>query len=150
MNKLVKVRDETEDLHCILYISTMEIDYSKNIKSMLKLFQKNNKENNISGLMLYCESNIIQYIEGDKKDLYSLYNKIENDNRHYNIIKIMDERIIKRNFVNWELGFKELSYIEFKNFSLDQLILINNNFDLNQKKIKIFFKQFLSSFIKYN
>jgi len=136
--------NKTEDLYCILYISTMKINC---IKDELALFQQKNKKNNISGLMLYCENNIIQYIEGNKKELYNLYNKIKTDSRHYNIIKVMDEKIIKRNFVAWDMGFKELSYIEFKNFSLDKLMSIDNDFDLNHKKINIFFRQFLDSFI---
>lgn len=52
-------KEEVIDLHCILYISTMKIEYSKEeIKSMLKLFKENNKKNGISGLMLYNERNV--------------------------------------------------------------------------------------------
>lgn len=132
-----------KDLHCVLYISSMEVEYSKDdIKSMLKLFQERNKTNNISGLMLYYERNIIQYIEGSKQDVYKLYNNIKNDIRHYNIIKMVDESISSRNFIDWDMGFKELSYDEFIRFSVDKL-----NFDNN--KIKVFFEQFIESFAKF-
>lgn len=132
-----------KDLHCVLYISTMEVEYSKDdIKDMLKLFQERNKKNNISGLMLNYEKNIIQYIEGNKEDVYRLYNNIKNDIRHYNIIKVIDETITSRNFVDWEMGFQELSYNEFVSFSLDKLKSDN-------KKVNIFFEQFLISFAKY-
>jgi len=139
MNEL----DKIEDLYCILYVSTSKINC---IKDELELFQQKNRKNNISGLMLYYEGNIIQYIEGNKKELYNLYNKIKIDSRHHNIIKVMDEKIIKRNFVSWDMGFKELSYIEFKNFSLDKLMSINNNFDIGNKKVNILFVQFIESF----
>lgn len=145
--------DKIKDLYCILYISTMKIDYSKeNIEEMLKLFKENNKNNNISGLMLYNERNVIQYIEGNNEELYRLYNNIENDRRHYNIIKIIDEKIIKRNFLNWGMNFKELSYNEFVKVSLDKLTLLDISKyhtkpdHLCNKKIKIFFEQFLDSF----
>lgn len=139
--------NKIEDLYCILYISTMKEDYSKEqIIDMLKLFQEKNNKNGISGLMLYHEKNVIQYLEGDKEDLYRLYNNIENDCRHYHIIKIMDEKITKRNFVNWDLGFKELSFNEFLKFSLDKLLFTNTNTNINRKKIKLFFKQFIDSF----
>lgn len=132
-----------KDLHCVLYISTMEVEYSKDdIKDMLKLFQERNKKNNISGLMLNYEKNIIQYIEGKKEDVYRLYNNIKNDIRHYNIIKVIDETITSRNFIDWEMGFQELSYNEFVSFSLDKLKSDN-------KKVNIFFEQFLVSFAKY-
>lgn len=135
----------------------MKIEYSQeeDIKEMLKLFQENNKKNNISGLMLYNERNVIQYIEGNNEELYRLYNNIENDRRHYNIIKIIDEKIIKRNFLNWDMNFKELNYNEFVKVSLDKLTLLDISKyhtkpdDLCNKKIKIFFKQFLDSFTTY-
>lgn len=145
--------DSKEDLYCILYISTMKIQQSKEeIKEMLKLFQKRNNENGISGLMLYHDRNVIQCIEGNKENLYRLYNNISNDKRHYNIIKIIDKNITTRNFINWDLNFKELNYNEFVKMSLDKLTLLDiskyhtNPDNLCNKKIKIFFKQFLDSF----
>ena len=140
---------DKKDLHTILYISTMKIDYSNDsIKKLLEIFTSNNKKNNISGLMLYYERNIIQCIEGSKEDVYRLYNNVENDQRHFNIIKVIDEQISKRNFINWDLAFKEISYDEFQKFSLTKLtkFISNNN---NNKKILIFFKQFLESFYSY-
>jgi len=145
--------NKTEDLYCILYISTMKIEYSKEeIKEMLKLFQERNNENRISGLMLYHDRNVIQYIEGNKEELYKIYNNIENDRRHYNVIKIINEKIIKRNFIEWDMNFKEISYNEFVKVSLDKLTLLDitryntNRDNLCNKKIKLFFKQFLDSF----
>lgn len=133
-------KNEDIDLYCLLYISRMKENYSKErIEDMLKLFQRGNKKYNISGLMLYYEGNIIQYIEGNKKDLYILYNNITNDIRHYNITKVIDESIMTRNFKDWSMGFKELNHDEFVNFSLDKLKFDN-------KRINIFFEQFLITF----
>lgn len=130
------------NLHTILYISTMRIDYSEeSMNKLLEIFTNNNRKNGISGLMLYHERNIIQCIEGTKEDLYKLYNNIKNDKRHFNLIKLMDEQITRRNFTDWDLAFKEISYSEFQKFSLMKLTSNNNN-----KKILIFFKQYLDSF----
>jgi hypothetical protein len=137
--------EQVIDLYCLLYISRMKEEYNKeDIEYMLNLFREKNKENGISGLMLYYEGNIIQYIEGNKKDVYILYNNIKNDIRHYNITKVVDESVIKRNFVNWQMGFKELnqdelSHTKFIDFSLDKLKFDN-------KKINLFFEQFLITF----
>jgi len=140
MNKLEEELKEDIDLYCILYISRMKKENSKEyIKEMLKLFREKNRENNISGLMLYYEGNIIQYIEGNKKELYSLYNNINNDPSHYNITKVIDESIINRNFMNWDMCFKELNHDEFVKLSLDKL-------KLNNKRINTFFEQFLITF----
>lgn len=146
------MEDEKKELYTILYISTMKTEYSKEgIEDMLKKYRKNNSKNNISGLMLYYEKNIIQCIEGHKQDVDKLYTFIKSDKRHYNVIKVFDEKICTRYFKNWDMGFKylncdkdfkSLSYDEFKKESLDKL-----EFDsLHQKKIKVFFKQFLDSF----
>jgi hypothetical protein len=138
-------QEQVIDLYCLLYISRMKEEYNKeDIEYMLNLFREKNKENGISGLMLYYEGNIIQYIEGNKKDVYILYNNIKNDIRHYNITKVIDESVIKRNFVNWQMGFKELSqdessHVRFIDFTLDKLKFDN-------KKINLFFEQFLITF----
>lgn len=143
-----------EDLYAILYISTMKIDYSKEaIKDMLTTFKQYNNKNNISGLLLFYEKNIIQCIEGYKEDLDRLYNNIKNDIRHYNIIKVIDEKIVSRNFSDWDMGFKYLSDNEiFKYLSYDEFVELSfeklNSGDLHNRKIKIFFKQFLNSFVQ--
>jgi len=128
------------DLHCLLYVSRMKKEYSKeDLKDMLNRFRENNKTYNISGLMLYYDGNIIQYIEGDKKNVYILYNNIKNDIKHYNITKVVDESITRRNFVDWDMGFKEIDKNQFMDFSLHKL-------KLNNKRINTFFEQFLITF----
>ena len=127
------------DLHIILYMSTMREDYSdERMEILLEEFTRDNKKNNITGFMLYYERNIIQCIEGRKEDIYRLYDNIENDPRHFLIIKLMDERISKRNFIDWDLAFKKITYEQFESFSLNKLT--------SNKKVRVFFKQFLTSF----
>jgi len=144
-NEDIDFKDEDKDLdvidlHCLLYVSRMKKEYSKeDLKDMLNRFRENNKTYNISGLMLYYDGNIIQYIEGDKKNVYILYNNIKNDIKHYNITKVVDESITRRNFVDWDMGFKEIDKNQFMDFSLHKL-------KLNNKRINTFFEQFLITF----
>ena len=133
---------EEENLYTILYISTINKDYADRLPDILTKFREMNSKNNITGLILYYDGNIIQCIEGIKENVHCLYNNICNDPRHFNIIKLIDEKITARNFLDWDLGFKEITYKEFLKFSLDKLVSAYDN-----KKIKIFFQQFLNSFV---
>lgn len=71
----------------------------------------------ITGMLLYIEGNIIQVIEGVEHDVIQLFSKIEQDNRHYGIVKIAEGEIDKRNFEGWAMGFKSTSFDELENFT---------------------------------
>ena len=52
-------------LQSILYVSVTNKDYSDNeLDKLLGQFRTNNKVYDITGMMLYYNRNVIQYIEG--------------------------------------------------------------------------------------
>ena len=78
------------------------------IKSILETCQKNNAESGITGILLHSDSRFIQYLEGKKKNLEKLFEKIRTDRRHMSVTKRLFEKVDDRLFPSWEMGFKDI------------------------------------------
>ncbi|WP_093411154.1 BLUF domain-containing protein [Salegentibacter flavus] len=57
-----------------------------------------NNSHDITGVLLYSETNFFQLIEGEEKEIKDLYSRIEKDPRHRNIIKFVDKPVIRPAF----------------------------------------------------
>jgi hypothetical protein len=64
-----------------------------------------NAELNITGILLYSDGNFMQIMEGEAHELATLYSNIENDSRHYHLIKLTESDISQRIFENYSNGF---------------------------------------------
>ena len=77
---------------------------SKKIKAILTVSHKSNIDNNISGALIYGKGYFIQCLEGDKREVETLYKKIILDNRHDHIELISKEDIQERHFNDWHIS----------------------------------------------
>jgi hypothetical protein len=75
--------------------------------------QTNNHRKGITGLLLYKAEAFIQVLEGQETDVLALYTTICNDPRHTNIRKLVQRRILEREFSRWAMGFRNLDKIQF-------------------------------------
>jgi hypothetical protein len=112
----------------------------EDIKSILESSNKNNKEIEITGILVYCNKHFFQIIEGEKQDVLELYEKIAIDRRHDNIIKIQEAERDIRLFNNWSMAFKsynkELSSLD--NFNLEQFYsYINDQIKISQNDVSL-------------
>ena len=64
-----------------------------------------NKKTSVTGMLLYQEGTFMQMLEGEKKTVLHLYDKIQTDVRHKVIITMLQGDIEERNFQNWSMGF---------------------------------------------
>lgn len=85
---------------------------------------------NISGVLLYAEGTFIQLLEGRDTIIDALYKRIQADERHNNIVTLINETIAEKSFGEWLMGFavtdaskteKLAGYLK----SIDQLDLDN-------------------------
>lgn len=85
--------------YVICYISNvnenLEID---DIKKLLRFCERNNKNLDLRGLLLYSEGNFFQVIEGEKEILLPLWETIRKDSRHYGIIQVLGKEISQSAF----------------------------------------------------
>lgn len=92
--------------YAISYVSTAERSLSETeIRQILNDSEINNNKQNITGLLLYSEGNFFQIIEGDQKQIVQLYETIEEDSRHFNVIKLFGKEINKESFDGYKSDF---------------------------------------------
>ncbi len=77
---------------------------------------ENNIIFNVTGLLLFSEGTIMQVLEGDAKDVLTLYDNIQKDIRHSGLMVLIERYIERREFPNWAMGYKTLSRLEKKDF----------------------------------
>src|SRR5688500_10862994 len=88
-----------------------------NLIDILIASRRRNAQSSITGLLLFMEGNIVQIIEGEEHDVIQLFSKIEQDRRHYSIVKIAEGNIDDRMFKDWAMGFKTISFPELEKFT---------------------------------
>jgi len=94
----------------IVYVSFSSISLSeKEIIDLLTEVRKKNKDQNVTGLLLYNNESFIQVIEGATKTIHALFEKIKNDKRHENVVKLLEEPIENRAFPDWSMGFRQIT-----------------------------------------
>ena len=65
-----------------------------------------NTVHQISGLLLYRQGQFTQVLEGEEAVLRALYEKIERDPRHTNLVKLSDAPLAQRNFGAWAMAYR--------------------------------------------
>jgi len=117
----------------LAYISTaVRLMNDEQLFEILKVARKRNAEHNITGVLLYSEGTFIQALEGDDKAIYEIFDLIERDNRHKNIIKLVDKPLHERNFPDWSMGFAVVDQDRAKEIagflsSTDEIVSPDNN-----------------------
>ncbi len=93
-------------LHHIVYMSqaTGELDEPR-LKELLLRWRQANEARAITGVLLYCGSQILQVIEGDEQVVQQLFARIEQDCRHGRVQKLADGPVEQREFPDWSMGF---------------------------------------------
>jgi hypothetical protein len=101
----------------IVYVSVRKPNCTEaEIEKILDSCKKNNGQVDITGVLLYSETQFIQYLEGAYREIIGLYDKIKLDDRHKNISLIASAPIKVRTFPSWQMGVKKFDTqsIEFK------------------------------------
>ena len=76
------------------------------IFSIIEKAQENNKQLNVTGLLLYIDDGFIQCLEGEEEVVKDLYRKISNDDRHEQARVVLQGNIKERDFDSWNMGLK--------------------------------------------
>lgn len=100
----------------LVYVSTMTSDDPALLSAILDAAIKNNKRNNITGMLLYAEGNVIQAIEGERDAVLATFRTIQKDVRHRGIHVLIEEGILSRKFASWNMGFRRLTKVDLENF----------------------------------
>lgn len=119
-----------ENLHRIVYVSTsIEQLTDQNLQSILLKSRAHNPPRGITGILVYNDGNILQVLEGEKREVHRLFGIISQDHRHFGCIILQDTPSRTRSFAEWSMGFKRVSHIEF--------IQLEGYWDLRSKHIPL-------------
>lgn len=76
--------------------------------NLLDQARSRNWKQNVTGMLLYNRNTYLQVLEGEKRDVYSIFNSIRMDPRCERVVSMVDEEITHRDFSDWSMGFKNL------------------------------------------
>lgn len=93
-----------------MYTLTYESVATKKLKTvemeeLLENARANNERDDITGCLIYYKGGFVQLLEGRKKNITELYDKIKKDPRHTNVTLFSDDEISKRTFPNWGMAY---------------------------------------------
>lgn len=110
------VTNNAHALHQIIYLSRLTQDEDPAIKDILAKALLNNPRNDVTGMMLYADGDILQVLEGPKEAITALFKKIQRDARHTDVYIVLDEPLQARHFPEWSMGYKKLGLLDKADF----------------------------------
>ena len=75
------------------------------LAQLLHLLRRRNEAVDITGRMLYADGNFIQTLEGPKSAVDAVFEWIERDPRHRDVLVALREPTERRDFPDWSMGF---------------------------------------------
>jgi hypothetical protein len=105
----------------LIYMSSLVNADPAAATEILEVSVRNNKRNDITGMMLYAEGNIVQVLEGEYSRVTDTFNRIIVDPRHVGVFVLYEREIEERDFGYWSMGYKQLEKadIEGSGFAAD-------------------------------
>lgn len=132
-------------MYRLMYISTATVKFTDlELETLLEGAQKKNKEKNVTGLLIIKGRSFLQCLEGNKDDVLYIYNKIAKDERHSDIINVIEEQAEERYFPNWSMGYKNFGQMDTVNsLKMIDFSQENNINKLSSNLIGDVFKEFI-------
>lgn len=128
--------------HTICYISKSKENLGEEgIKEILDQAIEANNKCEVSGILLHSLGNFFQVLEGEKNYITTLFNKIVNDPRHFDVFEVYNKPSAKPVFMNYNSSFRVLT----SNEELDQIrsYLDNHRVGTTSKKLKRLLRPFI-------
>ena len=101
-------------MHAIAYVSAASWNLpDEQIERIVAESRRLNTLNGITGVLLYCDGNFMQYFEGDKDAVMETFERIRASESHYQINELMNQPILEREFADWAMGLSRPGPDEF-------------------------------------
>jgi hypothetical protein len=93
------------DMFLVSLIYTSEMTGSMDFMDILEVSRARNERDGITGVLLFCNNNVVQCLEGSREAVNKTYARIVQDKRHQNPL-LVDYRILStRLFSEWSMGY---------------------------------------------
>jgi signal transduction histidine kinase/CheY-like chemotaxis protein len=95
---------EAMDLIQLIYTSTLSVFDAGTLRDLHTVSLRSNMALGVTGMLLFWRANVIQVLEGRSEVVRALYQRIQADSRHHNLVLIHEQPILKRAFEEWSTG----------------------------------------------
>lgn len=82
-----------------------------------------NNARNITGCLIYHNNSFVQILEGKKKDVLYIFDKIKTDKRHHSLTVLWENHVDKQYFEEWNMAFYRPANLDVQNFVNNLLLL---------------------------
>ena len=90
----------------LIYVSKIKTGHGPNdVLKIVAVSEKNNKSLGITGALCYGPRYFLQCLEGPRKEVNKLYNKIVADPRHTDVTLLSFLEIEERMFTEWDMAY---------------------------------------------
>jgi hypothetical protein len=83
------------------------------LEHLLAAARERNREHGVTGLLLYCDGNFMQYFEGPKVDVALIWEVIRRDCKHHDIVTLFDRTVPERLFADWTMAYRSTEPPDF-------------------------------------
>lgn len=91
---------------CLVSLTyTSEMTVNTDFMDILEVSRNNNESAAITGVLLLCNNNILQCLEGAREPVNATYARIVRDKRHQHPMIIDYRNISQRFFPDWSMGY---------------------------------------------
>ena len=92
------------DMFLVSLTYTSEMTVSTDFMDILEVSRARNERDGITGVLLFCNNNVVQCLEGSRESVNKAYGRIVGDRRHQYAL-LLDYRVLSaRLFPTWSMG----------------------------------------------
>ena len=101
------------DLKRVIYVSEKTDFSDASLAQIMDSSTKNNPQTCVTGCLLSGSNSFLQLLEGPRQTIDKLYLKINDDNRHKNVLMLTNEDIDDRLFASWSMKLAPFDDLEW-------------------------------------
>jgi hypothetical protein len=106
LNRQGQQKEGVQTMVKMIYASVIAEDCGpQDVNDILQVSRKHNEENGITGILCYDGTYFVQWIEGARDKVNTLYGTILHDQRHRNVVILEYAEIAKREFGSWSMAY---------------------------------------------
>jgi hypothetical protein len=75
------------------------------IEQILLVSRRNNEAAEITGALLFSDTNFFQVLEGPRAEVERLYETLNHDPRHKDLLLLLSEPLAARQFPDWSMAY---------------------------------------------
>ena len=102
----------------LIYMSSLVTEDAAILAAITDVSVRNNRQRNITGMMLHSDGSVLQVLEGDRDAVLETFKSIQLDPRHSGIFVLIEGDIAARNFASWDMGYRDISTLDIGHFPI--------------------------------